>query len=107
MNEFWAVLYKRLTEPYMSKYQKEEVFNKIKRQVFEDRSYQIKKAKFASFQAERNAKPKSSPGTTSTKHSSTDKTTEAQKQNVSVVPTLGKMNAYNLDNNDLDYIVFK
>ena len=46
INKFWEVLYKDLTEPYMSKYHKEKIFNKIKRKVFEERSEQIKKAKF-------------------------------------------------------------
>lgn len=45
MDNFWAVVFKEMTEPYMSKYQKEKVFNKIKRMVFEERSAQIKKAK--------------------------------------------------------------
>lgn len=33
INQFWKVLYKDMTEKYMSKYQREEVFNKIKRKV--------------------------------------------------------------------------
>ena len=84
MNEFWAVLYKDLTEPYMSKYQREEVFNRIKRKVFEERSEQIKKAK------------------------EDGKSFVRDTQNpLLLTGVYHNLNAYNLDNNDLDYIVYK
>lgn len=68
----------------MSKYQKEEVFNKIKRKVFEERSEQIKKAKL---EGKNLANGVQNP--------------------LLITGPYHNLNAYNLDNNDLDYIVFK
>ena len=78
-----------MTEPYMSKYQKEEVYNKIKRKVFEERSNDIKKMK--------------NQGKQSNKEVSTGNNFMFSKINSKDK----KLNAYNLDNNDLDYIVYK
>lgn len=68
----------------MTKYQKEEVFNKIKRKVFIERSEQIKNAKL---EGKNFAKEVQNPMLLSGPYHN--------------------LNAYNLDNNDLDYIVFK
>lgn len=78
-----------MTEPYMSKYQKEEVYNKIKRKVFEERSNDIKKMKHQGKQL--NKEPGSNSNFMFSKINIKDR----------------KLNAYNLDNNDLDYIVYK
>ncbi|CAI2361801.1 unnamed protein product [Moneuplotes crassus] len=83
INDFWEVLFKDYTEPYMSKYHK-QIFKQIMKKVFEERSAQIKKAKLEcnNFQ-----------------HDS---------DNNNMVSSLYRiLDAYNLDNNDLDYVAYK
>jgi len=82
INEFWAVLFKQLTEPYMTREQKVKIYDKIKRRVFEEQSNQIKQAKLEDRQkSARNAS--------------------------STISTDAHLNAYNLDNEELNYVVFK
>ncbi|CAI2364369.1 unnamed protein product [Moneuplotes crassus] len=84
LNHFWEVLYKEYTEPHMSKYHKEQVFGKIKKKVFEGRSRQIKRAK------------------------EEGKTFKGGVKDPAVgMGSWTDLNAYNLDNNDLDYVVYK
>lgn len=86
MDDFWATIFKEMTEPYMSKYQREQVYNKIKRLVFEHRSAQIKRAKHMG-----------------------KKLNQSELRNPFAMSreNMRTFNAYNLDNNDLDYIVYK